>query len=756
MEWKLERSAARKVQTDEEVLWVKIMKALGTDLREIRQRHLQMRTKTPGKISYSHFESCIVKKPSDQFPVASSPISTRWQQVYARNQAEQTFAECPPMELSTSNDGSDLTGTVEKITTLPVSSDILLEAPSNALITFTNTTKLCENSKTQKQKWLHQRLVTGGNGHCCSEKGSSKICEKQACLWKGCEDGCKVECDAQGISAHASGFPHLETQIRFHITGLCNDYSCLIVAVSIKEREEKRTMDTILSSLVLEDLNLLDWSKENLIALALGSAVHIWKGKEPQHVESMSVCPSSKYIASVAWMKENAHLAFGTSDGEMQLWDIETQKRLQNMFGHMSVVGALSWNGYMLSSGSRLGYIYHHDVRTAQHHTGMVRQSKQSVCSLQWSPNNKLLACGSSDGLLNIWSNDQIIATGGGMKDRSLHIWNIISMNDLKTANSESRICFLLWLPNTKEIVTGQDHPGNKINIWKYPMLSNSAEFYGLPVPLRPGLECLYLVLGERDRLGILLVYRAPFCPAVSLSELTETVSDLVLRTPRMLVLGDFNLHAESGLTGAAQDFMASMTAMGLSQHVIGPTHERGHTLDLVFTTGQVEDDLRVKNLCLTPLSWSDHLLVRFVLESGLSLYKSADPIVWACPRSQMDPDGFLKALGEFPADKTGAPVEALVELWNGEMTRAVDTIAPKRPLPPGRVRSSPWYTPELRAMKRVGRQLERRWRKSQDESDRTHLRAHYRAYAVAVKAAKKKFFSASIASSQCRPAELF
>ncbi|KAF7247270.1 Netrin receptor UNC5B [Varanus komodoensis] len=278
----------------------------------------------------------------------------------------------------------------------------------------------------------------------------------------------------------------------------------------------------------------------------------------------------------------------------------------------------------------------------------------------------------------------------------------------------------------------------------------------GLPVPSRPGLECLYLVLGDRDRLGILLVYRAPFCPTVSLPELTETVSDLVLRTPRMLVLGDFNIHAEASLTGAAQDFMASMTAMGLSQHVTGPTHERGHTLDLVFSTGQEEGGLRVRNLCLTPLSWSDHFLVRFVLESDISLCKGADPIVWVRPRSRMDPEGFLKALGEFPADKTGAPVEALVELWNGEMTRAVDTIAPKRPLPPGRARSSPWYTPELRAMKQVGRRLERRWRKSRDESDRTHLRAHYRAYAVAVRAAKKRHFSASIASSQCRPAELF
>ncbi|KAF7248685.1 Targeting protein for Xklp2-B [Varanus komodoensis] len=80
-----------------------------------------------------------------------------------------------------------------------------------------------------------------------------------------------------------------------------------------------------------------------------------------------------------------------------------------------------------------------------------------------------------------------------------------------------------------------------------------------------------------------------------SLPELTETVSDLVLRTPRMLVLGDFNLHAETVLTGAAQDFMAAMTAMGLSQHVTGPTHERGHTPDLLFSTGQEGGDLEVR-----------------------------------------------------------------------------------------------------------------------------------------------------------------
>ena len=32
---------------------------------------------------------------------------------------------------------------------------------------------------------------------------------------------------------------------------------------------------------------------------------------------------------------------------------------------------------------------------------------------------------------------------------------------------------------------------------------------------------------------------------------------------------------------------MAAMTTMGLSQHVIGPTDEKGHTLDQVFSTGR-------------------------------------------------------------------------------------------------------------------------------------------------------------------------
>ena len=58
--------------------------------------------------------------------------------------------------------------------------------------------------------------------------------------------------------------------------------------------------------------------------------------------------------------------------------------------------------------------------------------------------------------------------------------------------------------------------------------------------------------------------------------------------------------------------------------------------------------------------------------------------------------------------------------------------------------------------MKWLGRRLERRWRKYHCDYDQTQLRAHYRAYSVAIRLAKRQYFSSRIASSVCRPAELF
>ena len=51
-----------------------------------------------------------------------------------------------------------------------------------------------------------------------------------------------------------------------------------------------------------------------------------------------------------------------------------------------------------------------------------------------------------------------------------------------------------------------------------------------------------------------------------------------------IVIAGDFNLHIDNDKDPEAQLFIDMMAALGLDCHVDFPTHENGHSLDLVFT----------------------------------------------------------------------------------------------------------------------------------------------------------------------------
>ncbi|NXP03939.1 CD20B protein, partial [Thinocorus orbignyianus] len=428
------------------------------------------------RTTYARFKSSIKRKLVARAPVASSPVVTRWQQLHARGNAEHLTGPCASGVAQLTNSP----GKASVMPQVPKKRSIVrtvLTLPSSHAAADLEGRNRGRSEMEKKQKRPSQLPVAQEAGCNVAKCEDMKVCENTNCIWKGCREGAQNEFRATTIMKPS--IP-LEPEVRLHITGLRNDYY----------------------------LNILDWSLENLIAVAVGPAAHIWNGETLQAIESIDLNSSSKYISSLAWIKEGNCLAVGTSDGEVQLWDIETKKRLRNMFGHLSVVGALSWNHYILSSGSRLGSIHHHDVRVAQHHVGTLCQNKQSICSLKWSLTDQLLASGSSDGVLNIWLNEPgvklqsqplktiphssavkavnwcpwqsgVLATGGGMEDGILRVWDINREKIIQSAATASQICSLLWLPKTSELVTGQGLPGNQMKIWKYPMLINSSELHG-------------------------------------------------------------------------------------------------------------------------------------------------------------------------------------------------------------------------------------------------------------------------------------
>ena len=56
-------------------------------------------------------------------------------------------------------------------------------------------------------------------------------------------------------------------------------------------------------------------------------------------------------------------VAVGTNAGLVQIWDAIANKQISTVHGHTARVGALAWNGDLLSSGSRDRFINQRDIR---------------------------------------------------------------------------------------------------------------------------------------------------------------------------------------------------------------------------------------------------------------------------------------------------------------------------------------------------------------------------------------------------------
>ncbi|GAB1606227.1 division cycle 20 homolog [Argonauta hians] len=278
-------------------------------------------------------------------------------------------------------------------------------------------------------------------------------------------------------------------------------------------RHIPQTSDRILDAPeILDDyyLNLLDWSANNQLAVALAGHLYLWNAGTGDIKQLTEMQTADSYISSVSWVKEGNYLAVGTSEGVVEIWDVFKEKRLRSMTGHTGRVGALAWNSHILSSGSRSGHIHHHDVRVPRHLQGNVAGHSQEVCGLRWSPDGQHLASGGNDNLLNVWAAEggrlvpqsqplhslthhqaavkalawcpwqpKVLASGGGTADRHIRFWNCNTGASVQSVDTKSQVCALLWSAEHKELISGHGFAQHQLTIWKYPSMSKVAELTG-------------------------------------------------------------------------------------------------------------------------------------------------------------------------------------------------------------------------------------------------------------------------------------
>ncbi|VDM34383.1 unnamed protein product [Hydatigera taeniaeformis] len=259
-------------------------------------------------------------------------------------------------------------------------------------------------------------------------------------------------------------------------------------------------------------LNLIDWSKQNSIAIALDRDVYLYNACGGGVRLIMSAGLNEEYITSVKFSPHDGNvLAVGTSMGRLQLWDVEhtaLQRTMLGDEGDPARIPALAWRDHVVTSGSRTGEIRHHDIRIAQHLIGYSDEHTQEVCGLQWSPDDRFLASGGNDNVVCIYSADEafklsggrpnhvlnehvaavkavawcpwkptLLATGGGTRDHHLRFWNVYSGACLRAVDVQSQVSGIVWSEEFRELITG--HGSGSLCIWKYPNIQKVKEFTG-------------------------------------------------------------------------------------------------------------------------------------------------------------------------------------------------------------------------------------------------------------------------------------
>jgi len=252
-------------------------------------------------------------------------------------------------------------------------------------------------------------------------------------------------------------------------------------------------------------LNLVDWSSQNVLSVGLGACVYLWSACTSQVTRLCDLTNDNDTVTSVSWAERGNLVAVGTHRGYVQIWDVMANKKINTLEGHSARVGALAWNGDMLSSGSRDRLILQRDIRTPS--IAPERRlvgHRQEVCGLKWSPDNQYLASGGNDNKLFVWNlasqtpmqtytdhlaavkaiawsphHHGLLASGGGTADRCIRFWNTLTGQSMQSVDTGSQVCNLAWSKHASELVSTHGYSQNQILVWKYPSLVQVAKLTG-------------------------------------------------------------------------------------------------------------------------------------------------------------------------------------------------------------------------------------------------------------------------------------
>ncbi|XP_032872790.1 uncharacterized protein LOC116970201, partial [Amblyraja radiata] len=186
-----------------------------------------------------------------------------------------------------------------------------------------------------------------------------------------------------------------------------------------------------------------------------------------------------------------------------------------------------------------------------------------------------------------------------------------------------------------------------------------------------------------------LTVYRPPKYCAAFFDEFSEQLSTICIDFDCVVIVGDFNIHVDKLHDKGTKELYCVIDNYNLNQHVTEPTHNKGHTLDLVMSKG-----VSISKVVVIDAALSDHSCVFF--ESAISVQTNVQRKVITKRYITENTCGtFIQAFSSTPT-LPWVSVNELVDNFKVKITNIIDAIAPtKVKVVPGK-KKSPWRNATL------------------------------------------------------------
>ena len=262
-------------------------------------------------------------------------------------------------------------------------------------------------------------------------------------------------------------------------------------------------------------------------------------------------------------------------------------------------------------------------------------------------------------------------------------------------------------------------------------------------------LECTFM---SSVLVRLCIIYRPPGQLVTSfLTDFADYMSHVLISAGHPLIVGDFNIPS----AGAhAANFESLCKCLDLKQHILGPTHRNGNTLDLVLTRS---DDPLVQSVMSCDHGFPDH----FPVFAHLSLKKPKLPTLRVTYRKtkSIKANALSEAIhnSAIPScHMDGLSAEELSSVYNIELRNILNDLAPiKTRCVPFRPEAE-WYSQDLREAKQIRRQAEHAWRKSGLEVHRQIFLETRNNVNSLIKGSKVKFYKNLIDNNRNDTKQLF